>query len=280
MGAVQMTGCRVTVQEVTCKSILSRSAIPTVDYGVNPYTGCQHGCVYCYGVFMKRFTGHAEPWGDFVDVKVNAAQVLRRQLRRVKPGLVMLSTVTDPYQPLEEEYGVTRACLMELLPYDLPVCLLTKSALVLRDIALLKRLKGVEVAFTITTLDEGVKGIFEPRSSSTRERLAALAELAAAGIKTWVFFGPMLPYFSDAEEGIDDMFTEAKKAGAEYILVDRLNLYPEVWNRMERVLKGHFPEFLEYYRCIREDPEAYSSILRKRVERIAENHRICYRIAF
>lgn len=271
---------KLTVREVTCKSILSRSRIPTVDYAVNPYIGCEHGCAYCYGVFMRRFTEHLEPWGDFVDVKVNAAQLLRRQLRRAKPGLIMLSTVTDPYQPLEEKYGITRACLAELAQHHFPVCILTKSTLVLRDLALLRELKEVEVAFTITTLDEGIRRRFEPHSPSVPKRLAALEKLAAGGIKTWIFFGPLLPYLSDSKEDIGEMFDQAEKAGAQWVLVDRLNLYPEVWDRVEPVLRAHFPQLLEYYRWIRGNPRIYSSILRKGVEEVAKTHRIRCRIAF
>jgi DNA repair photolyase len=137
-------------------------AIEAVGYAINPYVGCGHGCVYCYATFMKRFTGHKEEWGAFVDVKVNAAEVLARQLRRARPGNISFGTVTDAYQPLEKEYGITRACLEALVEYDFPVCILTKSALVLRDLDLIRRLKDVEVAFTITTPDDDVRRRFEP----------------------------------------------------------------------------------------------------------------------
>ncbi|HAL61831.1 MAG TPA: hypothetical protein DCP08_05420, partial [Chloroflexi bacterium] len=88
------------LREIEARSVLSKSGISAVTYALNPYVGCQHGCVYCYSVFMKRFTGHREEWGTFVDVKVNAPQVLARELKRAKPGEVLLSSVTDPYQPL------------------------------------------------------------------------------------------------------------------------------------------------------------------------------------
>jgi len=126
-----------------------------VDYAVNPYVGCQHGCAYCYAVFMKRFTAHKEEWGQFVDVRINAPQVLARQLRRAQPGSVTLGTVTDAYQPLERQYRLTRGCLQALASYErFATTVLTKGALVLRDLDVLQQMMDVEVGFTITTLDE------------------------------------------------------------------------------------------------------------------------------
>ncbi len=92
------------VKEIFAKTILTKTAISGFDYCINPYVGCGHGCRYCYASFMKRFTGHLEPWGEFIDVKVNAPLLLKKQLKRAKPGVVALSTVTDPYQPIEKKY--------------------------------------------------------------------------------------------------------------------------------------------------------------------------------
>ena len=116
------------IKEIKCKSVLNKSGIPEVDYAFNPYVGCEHACVYCYADFMKRFTGHIEEWGTFVDVKMNAREVLSRQLKKVKPGNISLGTVTDPYQPAEMKYKIARQCLLELAKYDYPVSILTKSA--------------------------------------------------------------------------------------------------------------------------------------------------------
>ncbi|MBU1880252.1 MAG: radical SAM protein, partial [Chloroflexi bacterium] len=171
------------VREIACKSILTKSGIGAVDYAANPYVGCAHACAYCYATFMKRFTGHREEWGTFVDVKVNAAEVLARQLRRARPGGITFSTVTDAYQPLEEEYLLTQACLEVLAGYDHPVSILTKSALVLRDLDLIRRLHDAEVAFTITTLDDEVRARFEPGASPIPARLEALQALAGAGVR-------------------------------------------------------------------------------------------------
>jgi DNA repair photolyase len=142
---------------------------------------------------MKRFTGHIEPWGSFVDVKTNAPEILRRQLKRAKRGNVMLSSVTDPYQPVEAEYGLTRKCLEVLALYQLPLNILTKSPLVLRDIDIISELKDAEVGLTITTDDEKIRKIFEPEAPTISVRIEALKKLHKAGINTYAFIGPVLP---------------------------------------------------------------------------------------
>jgi DNA repair photolyase len=142
---------------------------------------------------MKRFTGHLEPWGEFVDVKVNAPNILRKQLRSARQGTVSLSTVTDPYQPLEKTYQLTRKCLEALLEPQFSVSILTRSPLCLRDIDLFKQFKNIEVGLSITTHDEAIKKIFEPHSPSIRSRIEALRKLREENIGTYAFIGPMLP---------------------------------------------------------------------------------------
>jgi DNA repair photolyase len=182
----------LVVKETQAKSILNKSQI--FDYCVNPYTGCQINCRYCYArLFMKRYSGHKEPWGEFVDVKINAPEVLRKQLQRARRGTVWISSVCDPYQPLEAKYQLTRGCLKELLEKQFPVNIQTKSKLVLRDLDLLKHFKEMEVGFTITTNDENIARSFEPGAASVAERLGALKELHSSGIKTFAFIGPLLP---------------------------------------------------------------------------------------
>ena len=177
------------VKEVKAKSILNKPKI--FDYCLNPYTGCQHNCTYCYArLFMKRYSGHKEPWGEFVDVKVNAPELLKKQLERAKKGTVWISSVCDPYQPLEAKYRLTRQCLKELAEKQFPVNIQTKSKLVLRDLDLFLQFEEIEVGFTITTDDERVAKLFESRASPVKERLKALEEIHSRGIKTFAFIGP------------------------------------------------------------------------------------------
>jgi DNA repair photolyase len=206
------------VKEIFAKTILTKTAISGFDYCINPYVGCGHGCRYCYASFMKRFTGHLEPWGEFIDVKVNAPQLLKKQVKRTGQGIVALSTVTDPYQPIEKKYQLTRKCLEALLEAKLSVNLLTRSPLCLRDMDLFKQLERIEAGFSIATHDEGIKKIFEPYSPSIDSRVKALGVLHREKIRTYAFIGPMLP--------LDPKLLVAMLDGAiDEVLIDRMN-YP------------------------------------------------------
>jgi DNA repair photolyase len=165
---------------------------------------------------MKRFTGHTEPWGSFVDVKINAPEVLRRQLKRIKRGNIIISSVTDPYQPAEAKYKITRKCLEALAPCQLPVSILTKSPLVLRDIDIISRFKDIEVGLTITTDDDKMRRIFEPEAPPVPARIDALKKLHKAGISTYVFIGPLLPMNPESLAGQISPFVNR-------ILIDRMN---------------------------------------------------------
>ena len=148
------------VSEIQAKSVLNKSKI--FDYCINPYTGCQINCRYCYArLFIRRYSGHSEAWGEFVDAKINAPSVLKKQLEKAKKGTVWVSSVCDPYQPLESRYGLTRRCLEELAKMQFPVNIQTKSKLVLRDVDLFRELEDVEVGFTITTDNDRVAKLFE-----------------------------------------------------------------------------------------------------------------------
>lgn len=205
----------IKIREVQAKSILNKSKI--YDYCVNAYTGCQVNCRYCYArLFMRRYSGHSEPWGAFVDVKVNAPDILRKQVIRAKKGTVWLSSVCDPYQPLEEKYRLTRQCLAILAEAGFPVNIQTKMTLVLRDLDIIEKFKEVEVGMTLTTGDEGIRRMFEPGASPVAERIAALERIHSRGIKTFAFIGPLLP---GGPEGL----ISALSGKVNRILVDRMN---------------------------------------------------------
>jgi DNA repair photolyase len=207
------------VKEIEAKTILSKSQI--YDYALNAYVGCQHGCVYCYAKFMKRFTGHREPWGAFVDVKINAPELLAREVKKKRKGRVWMSGVCDAYQPLERKYLLTGRCLEILVEQGWPVTIQTKSPLVLRDIAILKRSADAEVGFTITTADEKVRRIFEPGAPPIAKRVEALGILHAEGIQTFVMIAPLLPH----AEGLVDML----KGKVDDVLIDRYNYHYADW---------------------------------------------------
>ncbi|NWF77454.1 MAG: radical SAM protein [Chloroflexi bacterium] len=216
------------VREVYARSILSESKV--FDYVVNPYIGCQHGCSYCYARFMKRFTGHKEPWGQFVDVKVNALALLLQEIKKKPPGRVWISGVCDPYQPLEGQYELTKKCLEVLIQHDWPVTIQTKSPLVLRDIDLFRRGDKVEVGFSVTSADDKVRKLFEPGVPSIEERLKALEELHLAGIRTYAMIAPMLPGAEELADGL--------KGKVDYVLIDKMNYHYGDWVYRKYNLEG------------------------------------------
>jgi len=207
------------IREIKAKSILSKSQV--YDYALNPYVGCQHGCVYCYAKFMKRFTGHRERWGEFVDVKTNAPELLSLEVKKKRVGRVWVSGVCDPYQPLEKKYMLTKRCLAILVENGWPFTVQTKSPLVLRDIGIVKRSKDAEVGFTITTADERIRKLFEPGAPPSKRRIEALAKLHLEGIRTFAMVAPILP----GAEGL----VGALKGNVEYVILDRLNYHYADW---------------------------------------------------
>jgi len=223
------------VREVISKTILTKTAISSFDYCINPYVGCGHGCRYCYASFMKRFTGHLEPWGEFIDVKVNAPSLLRKQLKKAKQGMVALSTVTDPYQPIEKTYQLTRKCLEALLEAQFSVNLLTRSPLCLRDMDLFKQFKNIEVGLSITTHDERIRKMFEPNSPSIHSRVDTLRTLRQEEIQTYAFVGPMLPLDPKPMVAMLDGLVDE-------VLIDRMNYL----NKVKAIYRGaKLEEYLE-----------------------------------
>jgi DNA repair photolyase len=216
------------IKEIEAKSILSKSKV--YDYALNAYVGCQHNCTYCYSRFMRRFTGHREEWGEFVDIKINAPELLTREVRKKEKGSVWISGVCDPYQDLEQRYMLTRRCLEILVENGWPVTVQTKSPLVLRDIVILKRAADAEVGFTITTADEMVRRIFEPGAPPIEKRVRALRILHDEGITTFVMVAPMLP----GADRVADML----KDKVDHALIDRDNYFYDHW-----VYKKHGMEY-------------------------------------
>jgi DNA repair photolyase len=193
---------------------------------------------------MMRYADHVGPWGTFVDAKVNCADVLAREVSRKRPGRVVLGSVTDAYQPVEEEFGLTRACLEVLAGTDFQVSILTKSDLVLRDSDLISDSGNVDVGFTLTTLDESVAGVFEPSAPPPDRRLAAMQELSGRGVDTWAFLGPLIPGVSDTPDALRALISAVENAGAGHILIDSMNLRHAIRKRITECLRQRSPEHL------------------------------------
>ena len=201
------------IREVRAKSILSPSKI--YPYVLNPYVGCQHGCSYCYAGLAKGVQGRPEPWGTFVDAKINGPELLAQEIRRKPKDRVWLSGLCDPYQPLEGRYGLTRRCLQTLIREGWPLTVLTRSGLVLRDRDVLGRFRDGEVGFSVPTADDGIRRAFEPWAPPIGERIRALGELHGAGIRTYGMIAPLLP----GAEGLMDLLAGV----VDHVLVDRMN---------------------------------------------------------
>lgn len=210
---------RMVIRKILAKNILSKSKV--YPWTLNPYTGCQHGCVYCFAVFMKKYTGHKEKWGKFVDIKINAAELLTKEIKRKKNDKVWISGVCDPYQPLEKKYQLTRKCLEIFLANNWPVVIQTKSPLVLRDLDLFKKFKEIEVGLTITTASEQIRRIFEPKAPPIEQRIKALEKLHQEGIRNYLMIAPILP---GAEE-----LAKRLKGKVDYVILDKMNYHYADW---------------------------------------------------
>ncbi len=242
-------------RETRASRILTESKLPASDYCLNPYVGCAHACVYCYARFMCRFTGHSEKWGEFVDVRVNAPELLRNELRRPHSGIVLLGSVTDCYQPLERRHQLTRQMLACLAGSGLSVSVLTKSDLVLRDIDVLAALEAADVGLTLTSIDDEVGSRFEPRAPRISRRVEALAALKQAGLTTYAFVGPILPGLTDPVAII------RRVAGfVDYVMFEALNVRCGSWAQVVEVVRRHYPEQSEPFTRLSRSTEYWAAV--------------------
>jgi DNA repair photolyase len=220
------------IKEIYSKSILSLSKV--YPYVINPYVGCQHNCSYCYARYMKKYTGHKEPWGQFVDIKVNAAELLSKEIKKKKMGKVWISGVCDPYQPLEKKYRLTRHCLEILIQHTWPIVIQTRSPLVLRDLDLFKSANDIEVGLSVTTANDRIRLLFEPNAPPIPERIRALDELHRAGVRTYAMVAPMLP-------GAENL-VELLIGKIDHILTDRMNYHYAEWVYRDQGLQDYLSE--------------------------------------
>ncbi|MBQ7723181.1 MAG: radical SAM protein, partial [Selenomonadaceae bacterium] len=181
------------IKTLEVKNVITKSNLPVCDYSVNPYVGCTHACKYCYASFMKKFTGHDEDWGTFLDVKI--WNKIKNPQRYAGKSFFM-SSVTDPYNPQEKIYRRTREFLEIFQGVDINLSLQTKSDLILRDLDLIRTFKNIRVGFSINTLDENFKDDMD-KAVSIERRLAAMKILHEAGIRTTCFISPIFPGITD-----------------------------------------------------------------------------------
>lgn len=272
------------IREIQAASIFVRSKLPDADYVVNPYTGCQFGCQYCYASFMGRFVGEPiENWGEYVYVKVNAVELAQRELDRWsherRTASVLLSSVTDPYHGIERKYGLTRGILGVLAreQYQGLVGILTKSPMVLRDVDILQQLPNVEVGMTITTTDDRLSRLLECRAPLASRRLQTLAGLHAAGLPVYAFVGPLLPHFRYRPDLLDTLFAKLREAGVDSVYVEHINLKQYIKKRLLAALERERPEVRRVYE--EASTEQHRAALQTLVVELLSKHRLRLRMS-
>ncbi len=229
-----MTAVEIRIKE--CKSAFSPSRLPGLDWAVNPYRGCAHACAYCYAQDVTRFE-MSMPWGSVVEVKAGIVQCLKMELeKRPRRGTFGIGTVTDPYQPLEKEYELTRGCLMLLKRYSANASILTKSDLILRDVDVLNSWTGVEVGMSIGCADEEIARVIEPGAVGPGRRFEALKALADEGVHTYLMAAPMIPGVSDSKEQIDALLDFANESNVRNVIWDKYNPKPMASKRLREAL--------------------------------------------
>lgn len=226
------------VKTIKTKDYLTKSNLPSSDYVINPYVGCLHGCKYCYACFMKRFTGHTEEWGTFIDVKECDKPI---DIKKLSGKSVFISSVTDCYNPVEKEKGLTRKILEQLKDCDAEIDITTKSSLVLRDLDILKQMKKVRVAISINTTNEKFKDDMD-NASSIKDRMETLKALHGNGIYTVVFMSPIFPGITEWQEIID----KTKEYVDEYWF-ENLNLRGSYRSTILRYIYKNYPKLYKLY---------------------------------
>ncbi len=229
------------IKKINVKSVISKSNLPVCEYSVNPYVGCTHGCRYCYASFMKRFTGHTEPWGTFLDVKIwpeikNPKKYYGKEL--------FIGSVTDPYLPQEEQYRRTRALLEQLQGSGAQISIATKSDLILRDLDLIKSFPNARVSWSVNTLDEDFKNDMD-NAVSIERRLRAMEIFHRAGVRTTCFVSPIFPEITD----VKGIIHRAKDI-CNLIWLENLNLRGSYKTVILKYIEEKYPELLPLYQEI------------------------------
>lgn len=259
---------KILEKEVKVNDYLTKSNLPSSDYVINPYIGCPHGCKYCYASFMKRFTGHKEDWGTFVDIKQCDKKINTKKLENKR---VFLSSVTDCYNKFEEKYELTRNILKQLVDVDCELSISTKSKLILRDLDLLKQMKNLTVSMSINTLDENFKNDMD-NASSISERLNALKELHNNGIRTVLFMSPIFPYVTNFKKII-----EISKDYIDEYWFENLNLRGSYKQTILEYIREKYSNLLDKYNDIYNNKnKEYWKDLSNEIEEYCKTNNINY----
>ena len=264
------------IHETKAKNIIVKSNLPDTDYVINPYTGCNHNCIYCYARFMKRFTGHKEKWGKFIDIKINAPDLIPDKTNKYQNKKILLSSVTDPYLPLERKYKITRDILKNLIKLNPKLNIQTKSDLVLRDIDILKEFSEPEIGFTIIILKEKFKKELEQNTVSIKNRIKALKKLKEHRFKTYIFVGPICPYITNWKEIIEET-----QDYTDFYMFENLNIRGSIYSDINKWLKRYHPELIDKYDYIFKDKNSkYWEQEKNEIQKYCQDNNLKFNIYF
>ena len=252
------------IRDVETKNIMTKSNLPVGGYSVNPYVGCTHGCKYCYASFMKRFTGHTEPWGTFLDIK---HWPTIKNPKKYKDQRVVIGSVTDGYLPQEKQVRNTRRILEQLKSSGAEILICTKSDLVLRDIDLLKEMGKVTVSWSINTLDEKFQADMD-QAASISHRLEAMKQVYEAGIRTVCFISPVFPGITDFEK-----IFERVKDQCDLVWLENLNLRGSFKEEILDYIQKCYPHLIPLYDEIyRKGDRSYFRSLENQAAQMAQKY--------
>jgi DNA repair photolyase len=274
---------RVEYREEPCRNALNRVRGMPFAWSLNPYMGCVHRCTFCY---VRSFEARADRpsddrYGSSIRVKINIAEKLRRELARPswERETVVLGAATDPYQPAEGRYRLTRACIEAFRDAASPFSIITRGPLVVRDVDVLAEAASradVSVTFSVPTLDQEIWRCTEPGTAPPRQRLRALKQLVDAGVKASVGMAPILPGLSDKPELLAEVVREARAAGATGIWANVLHLQPGTREHFLTALERDWPELLPHYEELYRRgsylPRSDADPVREHVRALAREH--------
>ena len=254
----------ILIRNIETKNVMTKSNLPVGGYSVNPYVGCTHACKYCYASFMKRFTGHSEEWGTFLDVKDWG---VIKNPQKYKGQRVVIGSVTDGYNPQKEEFENTRKLLFQLKDSGAEILICTKSDLVVRDIDLLKDMGHVTVSWSVNTLDEAFKDDMD-KAVSIERGIRAVKEVYDAGIRTVCFVSPVFPGITDFEA-----IFERVKDQCDLFWLENLNLRGGFKKDIMDYIAGKHPELVPLYdKIYNKKDRSYFEMLEKKAADMADKY--------
>jgi DNA repair photolyase len=255
----------IQVREIKVNSYISPTKLPVSDFAINPYVGCPHKCTYCYAEFMKRFTGHTEEWGDFLDAKICSKAINTKKLDGTR---VFIGSVTDPYNPFEAKYNITQNILKQLIGSTAKIEMQTKSSLITRDIELIQQIQHIKIGISLCTLDDDFRKQMEPGATSIDERIEALKKLHQSGIYTYVFISPIFPGITDFKAII-----QRTSGFTDEFWFENLNLRAGYRTKVLNFISANYPQLIRLYDEIyRQKNMSYWEHLSNEIDGFCQTH--------